>query len=128
MKLNLIHISVKLALEPITLRSSTWPFQASGARTSVDIYHGLQDPHDDGDQEGICYINVGSFLIILVITDRMPLLEETVAIFWDLYGVLPVYSGQITIGEHVDDTHTDFIGKKRPLDDGTSSEGSRPRI
>ena len=123
LQLDMIQIPTKL--ESMTVRGNTLPYQGSGERTSIDVCHGLQDPHDDEDKEGICYINAGSFLITLVIKDRMPLLQESAAIIWDIYGVLPVYAGQITTGEYA---YSTLNGKKRPLAEGTSSEGSRPRI
>jgi hypothetical protein len=54
--------------------------------------------------------------------------QESAAIIWDVYGVLLVFYGQIANGEYAHGTHSDLNGKKRPLAEGTSSEGSWPRI
>ncbi len=110
----------------MTIRNSAVPYQGLGDHKDIRIYHGLDGAYGDGHKKGFCHINIGSLIITLVIDDQMDLLRESTYTIWDLYGVLPVYSGQLTTGEYAYGTHPDLLGKKRPLDDETSSEGSRP--
>ena len=128
--LDTMGIPIDVALDVMTIRNSTvpyGPYQGSSYHKDIRIYHGLDDPYGDGYKEVICHINIGSLVITLVIDDQMDLLRESTYTIWDLYGVLPVYSGQLTTGEYAYGTHPDLLGKKRPLDEGTSSESSRPR-
>jgi hypothetical protein len=125
--LSTMGIPISVALDVVTIRNSTVPYQGSGDHKDIRIYHSLDDPYGDGHKEGICHINIGSLVITLVIDDQMDLLRESTYTIWDLYGVLPVYSGQITTGDYAYDTNPDLLGKKRLLNEGTSSEGSRPR-
>ena len=63
----------------------------------------------------------------MVIDDRMDLLMESIYTIWDYYGVLPVYSCQLTTGEYAYGAHPDIPGKKRPLAGGDLPGGPRPR-
>ncbi len=127
LQLDTITISIKQALEVMAVRYDTMPYQGSGHHEHINIYHGTQDPYDEGDKEGICHINVGSLIITLVIKDRVHLLRESAHTNWDIYGALLVYSGQLNTGEHAYGTHPDLLCKKRLLAEGTSSEDSQPR-
>jgi hypothetical protein len=70
-------------------------------------------------------VDVGTLIIIMVIDVQMDLLTESIYTIWDYYGVLPVYSGQLTTGEY--GTHHDIPGKKRPLAGGDWPGEPRPR-
>ena len=67
-------------------------------------------------------VDVGSLIITMVIDVQMDLLTESIYTIWDYYGVLPVYSGQLTTG-----THPDNPGNQRPLAGGDWPGGPRPR-
>ena len=75
-----------------------------------------------GIPEGPDKVDVGSLIITMVIDVHMDLLT-----IWDYYGVLPVYSGQLTTGEYAYGTHPDIPGKKRPLAGGDWPGEPRPR-
>ncbi len=119
------RIPIDEALEFMTVRNSTMPYQGSGEHKHIRIFHGIGDPYQDGGEEGICNINVGFLLITMVIDDQMDLLREST--YTDYYGVLPVYSGQLTTGEYAYGTHPDILGKKRPLAGEDLPGGPRPR-
>jgi hypothetical protein len=72
-------------------------------------------------------VDVGSLIITMVIDVQMDLLTESTYTIWAYYGVLPVYSGQLTTGEYAYGTHPDNPGKKRPLAGGDWPGGPRPR-
>jgi hypothetical protein len=54
----------------------------------------------------------------MVINDRTDLLREPTYTIWNYYGVLPVYSGQLTTSEYAYDTQPEILCKKRPLAGG----------
>ena len=127
LQLDNTYIPIDDALEFMTVRNSTIPYQGSGEYKHIRIFHGLRDLYQGGGKEGICHINVGPLLITMVIDDQMDLLMESIYTIWDYYGVLPVYSGQLTTGEYAYATHPDIPGKKRPLAGGDWPGEPRPR-
>ncbi len=59
------------------------PYQGSGEH--IRIFHGIKDPYNGGDEEGICHINAGSLIITMVIDVQMDLLTESIYTIWDYF-------------------------------------------
>ncbi len=76
--MNNTYITVDDALEFMTVRNSTMPYQGSGEHKHIRMFHGIKNSYNGGDEEGIYRINVGSLLITMVIDDQMDLLMESI--------------------------------------------------
>ncbi len=72
-----MRIPIDKALEFMTVRNSTMPYQESGEHKHIRIFHSISDPYRDGARKGSATSNVGSLLITMVIDDRMDLLRES---------------------------------------------------